>query len=269
MALHQTMQSSGAISISDLRLVFGVPGSEHFNRYVPATVPLAMGSFYGVTNSQTGNTPTGGAISLSNFYGAKPGARVTGGYREHVDNSYLRAKVHGYGQGLTSNSYGVQFGNNWVTPENNDSGRGSALGSISYTSFFSTGQYNIKLTGVQLQYMRSGTSSYPQAPKLFFVLFFSPSASSESWMTDANMVSALNNNMSFTRCYVRINSTTYQFNFSDRSFSSYNRPHAITYGTYRTPYCYSWVLSSTIYDSMEINADTARATGATWEIWFD
>ena len=276
--------STGEVSLDTVRNTFGIKGSglgyfgagpttstHLYNRYVPASVAVDIGSYYGL-DPYGGTIPSSGTISLSQFRGAKPTAKF---YCGAEVTSSTGAKRFGYGdaffQGYDS-THGVTYteGSRFYYPETNTTS--ASLGSISYRNLLSTGTNNLWLTGVQCQctYDAAGTGALSSTSGVVgFYLFFESSLGNNTWISTVDA--------RFTNVYVKIGSNaTLSLPFSSKSFSTtYNPtegyfPASSAIPSWHSPPHFRWFSHANVlplYNQMKA-AYYSGANPACY-IWFD
>lgn len=202
--------STGEVSLDTIKNTFGVKGSgtgyfgagpttatHLYSRYVPATVPIEPGSYYGL-DPYSGTIPSSGTISLSQFRGTRPTAKFFCG-AETAPNA-PSSRRFGYGdafwQGYDS-THSVTYteGSRFYYPEISITSS-PAMGSISYRNLLATGTNNLWITGVQCQSHYDSTGSGSFAGTCYLHIFFESSLGNNTWI---NSVDA-----SFTNMYIKI-----------------------------------------------------------------
>jgi hypothetical protein len=111
------LQSSGAISISDINSVFG--RGNNLNAYRGTT-------YYTVAGGGTASSFSGGAISMNSFYGTGPSPNrvaISYTYSYDVANAYLNvSRISGYSAGLSDITVYVNAGVYLYALTNGDNG---------------------------------------------------------------------------------------------------------------------------------------------------
>ena len=95
------LQTSGTISMNDIRNQFGASGSPDMAEYYRGGVNATRVHSYG--SGHNTNVPTGGTISMSNFYGAHRGWHLVCG-QQNFGNNFI--SNWGYSNGSVINAMG-------------------------------------------------------------------------------------------------------------------------------------------------------------------